>query len=177
MMFDYTHYFVFDVESIGLHGEGFAAAYAVFDLNGNELENAVFACDPQAAVGDATDRKWVASNVPLQIQNCATPSQVRAELLNAWLEWSKRGAGCFADCVWPVEANFLSAAIAEHVAIEGEAAKWAGPYPVVDIMSLEFAHRANASQPPERNVQLLQPHDPLSDVRYSSIRLQYFVRK
>jgi hypothetical protein len=59
MNFNFAHYFVLDVESIGLHGEGYAAAYAVFDLQGRELEAHTFACDPSNAVGDASDRAWV----------------------------------------------------------------------------------------------------------------------
>jgi hypothetical protein len=175
MNFNYSYYFVFDVESIGLHGEGFAAAYAVFDLQGNEIENAVFACDPNSAFGDDSDRQWVAKNVPKQVVNCESPMKVRAQFLNAWIGWSKRGAGCFADCVWPVEANFLSRAVAEKAALEGDEAKWAGPYPIVDIMTLAFARRSIEAQPVERDVEQLPVHDPLADVRYSGIRLRFYL--
>jgi hypothetical protein len=77
MNFNSTHYFVLDVESIGLHGEGYAAAYAVYDLQGQELEAATFACDPQKAQGDAGDRDWVAKNVPAIAINCPSPQEVR----------------------------------------------------------------------------------------------------
>lgn len=43
---------VFDVESIGLHGEGFAVGYVVLQ-DCREVECGMFACDPSKAAGDA----------------------------------------------------------------------------------------------------------------------------
>jgi hypothetical protein len=78
MNFNFTHYFVLDVESIGLHGEGYAAAYAVFDLQRRELEAHTFACDPSNAVGDANDRAWVKKTFLKFISIAATPKRFNA---------------------------------------------------------------------------------------------------
>jgi hypothetical protein len=52
MQKSFERLFVFDVESIGLHGEGYAAAYVVMDKQGRELESGLFAGDPSTAMGD-----------------------------------------------------------------------------------------------------------------------------
>jgi hypothetical protein len=138
MNFNFTHYFVLDVESIGLHGEGYAAAYGVYDLQGQELEADTFACDPRNARGDASDRAWVAKNVPAIAINRDNPREVQINILKAWLGWKPKGAALCADCTWPVESNFLTAAVATRIATEGDAAKWLGPYPVIDISTLRM---------------------------------------
>ncbi len=171
MNFNFSYYFVFDVESIGLHGEGFAAAFAVFDLNGVKIEQQVFACDPSNASGDDLDRQWVRKNVPVQTTNCATPKEVRALLLKNWLKWKALEAGCFADCVWPVESSFLSTAIKESIEVDGESAKWNGPYPLIDITAIEFVICGPQGLALERDVKVFVPHDPLADVEFSAKRL------
>ena len=41
--------FIFDVESIGLHGEAFAVAGGIYTENGNCLREFAFHCDPKQA--------------------------------------------------------------------------------------------------------------------------------
>ena len=179
-----TFYFIADVESIGLHGEGFAAAYVVLDRKFNSIEFACFACSPDAATGDASDRNWIADMLKKLsdqnqsiVLNCVTPKAVRQQLFSAWLQWREKGASFFADCTWPVEANFLSSAMAEHIAQHGEPAKWQGPYPVVDIMTLEFAalYRNPSFVSPIRDEQQYALHHPLHDAQFSGQRLKAFL--
>ena len=70
--------FCLDIESIGLHGEGFAVGFTVVDSLGCEMEAATFACPPDAAQGTENDRAWVMQNVPTLVETHATPRAVRA---------------------------------------------------------------------------------------------------
>lgn len=71
------NYMVFDVESIGLHGEGFAVGYVVVQEDGKMLEEGVFSCRPDKAQGSEGDREWVAQNVPVLPCKEVEPSEVR----------------------------------------------------------------------------------------------------
>ncbi len=153
--------FAFDIESIGLHGEGFAVGYVVVDAAGAELEAATFACSPDAAQGADSDREWVAQNVPAQIATHATPREVRAVFWQRWLHWSALGAHLVADCAWPVEARFLAACVEDH----GVAAHWQGPYPLLDVSSLSAALGIDTHAAVERKPHELPAHDPLADAR------------
>ena len=125
-------FMVFDVESIGLHGEGFAAGYVVLDNNGKEQEADVFACRPIDAGGEPDDRLWVAENIPALPVTHDSPRGVRAAFFRRWLHWKERGAVLAADCCWPVEARFLAACVDDHPADH----KWSGPYPLHDVASM-----------------------------------------
>lgn len=57
-------FFVFDVESIGLHGEGFAVAGGVYLPNGVAQWEFRLACPIDECAGDDDDRKWVKENIP-----------------------------------------------------------------------------------------------------------------
>ena len=59
---NYPVFFVFDVESIGLYGEGYAVGGGIYQANGHSETEFEYACDPDVALGTAEDRKWVAEN-------------------------------------------------------------------------------------------------------------------
>jgi len=123
---------VFDVESIGLHGEGFAAGFVVIDSEGKEHEAGVFACRPIDASGSQEDRLWVANNIPALEVTHDGPEGVRAAFFGRWLHWKERGAVLVADCCWPVEARFLIHCIND----QPDERKWQGPYPLHDVASM-----------------------------------------
>ena len=54
-----SKYMIFDVESIGLHGEGFAVGYVVVNGDGKTLEEGMFVCDPDEAQGTPVNRRWI----------------------------------------------------------------------------------------------------------------------
>jgi hypothetical protein len=155
-------FFLLDVESIGLHGEGFAAAYLVV-RDGEELESGLFACDPAFARGTDDDRKWIAKNVPALPENCESPGVVRERLWERWLHWKSLGAFMVADCAWPVEANFL----AQCVRDQEHAQDFNGPYPLLDVTTLIFASGKDPTIPTERLPDELPLHDPRADCRHS----------
>lgn len=156
-----TPLFALDIESIGLHGEGFAVGFVVVDAQGLEREAACFACPPEAAPGSAADRAWVADNVPGLAVTHTTPREVRAAFWQRWLHWSALGAKMVADCGWPVEARFLAACVDDH----GAAAAWQGPYPLLDVSSLAAALGLDPRSAVERRPSEQPAHDPLADAR------------
>lgn len=159
-------YMVFDVESIGLHGEGFAVGYTVIDAVGNTAgPDGRYACPPSAAMGGDEGRAWVAENCPPIEANCETPRAVRDCFWHDWMAWKEHHAELVADCAWPVEARFLAACVDDEPENEGK--PWQGPYPLHELASFmvaagmdPYATYARLPNEPE--------HDPLGDARQSA---------
>lgn len=158
-----TYHMVFDVESIGLHGEAFAVGYIVIDDLGNCIEEDMFACDPAQAVGANSDYAWVKSNASLPITQIS-PAYVRDRFWRQWLKWKDQGALLWADCAWPVEARFLAAC----VDADRHPRNWAGPYPLHEIATLMLAHGLNPLEALPRLPNELPIHNPLCDARQSA---------
>lgn len=160
---------VFDVESIGLHGEGFAVAWLVLDvLTHATLESETHDCPADLAKGSTTDRAWVAANIPALKTNCASPSEVRAHFWGAWLRWRAQGAWLVADCAWPVETNFLSACVQDA----GPDAHFLGPLPLYDLTALALFCKVDSPNQPARLGDELPEHDPAADARHTARMLQ-----
>ena len=157
-------YMVFDVESIGLHGEGFAVAYVVIDGDGRTHDERVFACDPNIADGVSKDREWVAANVPALEETHGYPLGVRAAFWRQWMIWKERGAILVADCAWPVEARFLADCVDDKMSER----KWEGPYPLHDLASIILATGGDPLATNERLPKELPAHHPLMDARQSA---------
>jgi hypothetical protein len=158
-------YMVFDVESIGLHGEGFAVGYVVVNKAGDVFCSARYACHPSMAQGDDEGRAWVAENCPLSLADCDEPSLVRFRFWQDWLTWKERGAVLVADCAWPVEARFLIGCVDDDAT-----RTWEGPYPLHELASFMVAA---GMDPMAENPRLPDEpqHDPLGDARHSARRL------
>ena len=160
-------FMVFDVESIGLHGEGFAVAWVVVNREGERLGEGCMACDPGICFGTDESRLWVAEHVPTLEITSPNPSHLRNSFWGIWRMWADRGAVLFADCAWPVEANFLS----ECVKQDHEEREWQGPYPLHDLASVLLALGADALAVNERLPDELPAHHPLMDARQSARQL------
>lgn len=154
---------VFDVESIGLYGEGFAFG-AVILQGGAIVGEEAWSCPPHEAVGDGKGRDWVTDNVPYLNPKHESPVFVRAAFWAIWEQWRAKGAIAFADCVYPVETNFLAACVRDHPGPR----TFAAPYPLYDVA----AFRAAAGFDPMTDATRLQNekplHDPLADARQSA---------
>lgn len=163
---DQQLYMVFDVESVGLHGEAFAVGWVVVRRDGSHVASAEYGCDPASARGDADDLAWVREHCQTQRNVPAEngPYWVRERFWEAWEYARKRGALLAADVAWPVEANFLSACIAD----KPEERKWCGPYPLVDISSVRLAAGFDPTKTEARHNGELPEHNPLADARQSS---------
>lgn len=168
-------YMVFDVESIGLHGEGFAVGWVVVNKNGEQQAEARYATHPRMASGKEHNRKWVAENVPAMPQTHGTPDQVRRAFWNDWIHWKRKGVIICADVPWPVEARFLRDCVMDwwqqgpgSQANQETEAELQGPYPLLDIATFRMAKgfdplATDARHPMERPI-----HDPLCDARQSA---------
>jgi hypothetical protein len=168
-------FMVFDVESVGLHGEGFAVGYVVIDADGNTVApDGRYACLPRWAVGDSEGRAWIAEKCPEIPANCAYPRDVRAAFWRDWLGYKEQHAALVADFSWPVEARFLAACVDDEPDNEGR--PWQGPYPLHEIASFMVAagldpHGTYDRLPDEPE------HDPLGDARQSARKLVMALKK
>lgn len=165
-----TLYMVFDVESIGLHGEGFAAGYVVIDENGNEKQSGFCACDPKYATGRGVNHDWIRKNIPEMHYATGDVVYLRRWFWHAWRQWQNMGATLWADCAWPVEARFLAQCVDDQVN-----ERWVvGPYPLHEIATLALATGHDPLATNERLPHELPAHDPLNDARQSArLLLQY----
>lgn len=153
----------FDVESCGLHGEGFAVGYVVI-WRGEEVENGRFASSLSMASGDPSDRDWVKENVPEIPSESPDTFTVREKFWKKWLLWKNRGAVLAADCGWPVESRFLCECIDQL----REDRKWDGPYPFIEISSILLAAGIDPLGKFERLHTEMPTHDPVCDARQSA---------
>lgn len=157
-------YMVFDVESIGLHGEGFAVAWTVLNKHGKIIESESFACSPDEAYGLPESRAWVKDHVSVNNYNCQNPKQVRGEFWKAWKHYRSNEAVLVADCLWPVEARFVCACIDD----EPKEREWEGPYPFHELASVLLALGQDPMAKRERKEDELPEHNPSRDSNQSA---------
>lgn len=156
-------YFVFDVESIGLHGEPYAVGWIVLSSSGEEIECGRMAVDPNTVRGDEDDRAWVNSNVPPISITHISLQALLIDFWSKWMQWKKEGALMFAECAWPVEAKFLTMSLHSTPGM-----KWEGPYPLHDVASVMFASGMDPMKEYERLPSELPKHEPTADARQSA---------
>lgn len=157
-------FMVFDVESVGLHGEGFAVGYSVIDFEGVRLESGLSVCPEWRASGSKEGREWVMKNVPPMSTNCFDPKGVRSEFWAAWEKWKKEGAIMVADCGWPVEARFLNQCVEDSFS----AREWGGPYPLYDLGPMLWSLGKDPLESRTRLPEELPEHNPLADAVQSA---------
>jgi hypothetical protein len=157
-------FMVFDVEAIGLHGEGFAVGYVVIDRDGTRYAERQFACPPEAAEGSDEGRAWVMQNVRPMHAEYQTPRQVRDEFWQAWMRWkAARPLRLVSDCAWPVETRFLSDCIRDD-----STRSWHGPYPLLDVSSVLLSRGYDPAATYWRDADEYPIHSPLADARQSA---------
>lgn len=169
---------VFDVESIGLHGEGFAVGYVDLNPRTGELDSSTARClscvsrtakinSKMPVTATAGDRQWIEKNVPdLRITH-AGPRGVRETFYEDLQVLRARGS-CWlaADTPWPVEARFLNLVMDEHMRKFMDS-----PYPLLDIASMRAARGWDPLVIASRLPDELPVHDPLADARQSARQL------
>lgn len=159
-------YMVIDVESIGLHGEGFAVGYVVVNGDGTLLGEGLYACPPDRANGGDDGRAWVTENVPELPYTFKTPRAMRGRFWIDWWFWKQQGAVIVADCGWPVEARFLAAGVDDMP----DERTWEGPYPLHELASFMVAAGLDPlkARGYGRHNDELPEHNPLADARQSA---------
>lgn len=165
---------VFDVESVGLHGEAFAVAWVRADCRLNEVGWGALHIPIVQAEGDESSREWVRENVsiPAGSVECESPRVLRDTFWAAWTNARVGRVPLLAECLWPVEANFLSRCIADATWDRG----WDGPYPFHDIASIRLTAGFDPLAAEPRLEGELPAHDPLADARQSLRLLREAVR-
>ena len=157
---------IFDVESIGLWGEGFCVGWIIYDSETNDVFKDGFpkclglaVCSPKSAKGTTRDRQWVGQNVRNMSElNCDSPLEVRSHFWNSYEAWGK--PPLMADVGFPVEYNFLREVYRDDKRRQM-------PYPLLDASSVRLAMGRNPLGDYESS------HDTIEDVRltFNSIRL------
>lgn len=159
-------FFIFDVESIGLHGEGFAVAGGVYSDKGAAQYEFQFACPPEQAEGKPADRDWVMTNVLMLEVTHRTPNGVREAFWAQWMEAKGKYPDIVmaGECIWPVEAGF----VARCVYTDQEKRNWEGPYPFHDIASIMASAGMDPMVTRDREPSELPAHNPMADARQSA---------
>lgn len=155
-------FFVFDVESIGLHGEGFAVAGGVYIAGAAQWEFC-FCCPMDKAEGLQADRDWVSRNVPVMEETHRDTYGLRLAFWQAWEKAKAGGAEMAAECLWPVEARFLQDCIRDDAQRLPTA-----PYPCHEISSVMLSAGMNPMATYDRTPSELPRHNPLADARQSA---------
>lgn len=167
-----TKRIVFDVESVGLHGEGFAVGWVVLDEYGREVSCGLAFCDPDAAsAGVHGDRAWVAEHVVPGLEaaqesiRLVSPFGVREAFWRMYQALKADGpVELWADCPWPVEARFLISCVQRNT----EDRNWQGPYPLLDVGVMMRAAGMDAMMTYDRLPSEMPAHNPLADARQSA---------
>lgn len=159
-------FFVFDVESIGLHGQGFAVGWVVVDIEGQELDRGYLSFSRDNAFGTLVNRKWVEENVIPHLPDPVHtyPQNMRSAFWDKWLEWKAKGATLWADCAWPVEARFLADCVDDNT----ENREWEGPYPLHEISTILFVAGIDPTGKFPRLENEEPAHHPTCDARQSA---------
>lgn len=162
------YFMVFDVESIGLHGEGFAVGWVVIEpVSGTEINHGIIIANPLAAKGTDEGRQWCRENIPHPVYDETVDGEgiwLREQFWSEWLNWKDVGAILVADCAWPVEARFLAACVDD----EHNKREWQGPYPLHDLATFRLAAGLDPLATTDRLPDELPVHDPLADARQSA---------
>jgi len=161
-------FFIFDVESIGLHGQAFSVAGGIYDRKATALHEFAYHCSPDRADGAFSDRQWVDANVATSDESIPSdcPQGVRSQFWGEWLAAKEKWPGITmaVECGWPVEARFLNACIDD----DKGARNWEGPYPMHEIASIMLAAGMDPMATYDRLPHELPAHEPLADARQSA---------
>ena len=158
--------FIFDVESNGLHGEGFAVGW-VLQSGSEVISSGYLRCTIEGPIDP-----WVAENVAPHLDpvNCTTARSLRSMFWDAWIEAKNQGATAWADCGFPVESSFLSACVADQ-SIDR---KWEAPYPLHEIATVFVCNNIDPTIKFDR-LEDETPHHPTGDARQSARLLQQYL--
>lgn len=154
-------YLVFDVESDGLHGEGFAVGWCVVGHDGETLADGIHV----APLRTPSARNWVLEHVMpvLPARTRSSTVALRTSFWELWADWRDQGAQLAADVPWPVEARFLLDCIRDEPERGGY-----GPYPLIDIASVRLGAGLDPLADEPRLASELPHHNPLADARQSA---------
>lgn len=151
-------FLVFDVESAGLLGEGFAVGYAIVDdVSGSTRESDWKSAGIESVPCQPEDRTWMCNNLPPEV---LFPEGAHHLSLFGLKQWWKgvveRNPDCCpaSDCAYPVEANWLRVC-------------GLNPYPLHEVATLLLAAGRDPVGTYNRLPYELPKHHPMHDARQS----------
>lgn len=161
-------FFVFDVESIGLYGEGFAVAGGVYFDDGTMDKDSefLFSCPREFALGTDSDMGWVNLNVPPIPITHSAPNGVRDAFWAHWKSFQVKypQLQMFVECGHPVESKFLRDCVEDGP----QDRVWGGPYPLHEISTVMLSAGMDPLASYPRKDREMPPHHPLADARQSA---------
>lgn len=164
------YFFIFDVESVGLHGEAFAVAGGIWTIDGKNIHEFAFHTDSwNVNEGIPGDREWIAKNV--SVNEASKPMASQLDLCEAfWLQWERakdnyKDIVMAVECGWPVEANILEDCIRGENPVSRN---YSGPYPLHEIATFMLCAGMDPMATYGRQPEELPAHEPLADARLSA---------
>lgn len=155
-------YFVFDVESAGLYGEGFAVGYAVVDDTDFLMHASDWRTAGIGAVECAESQcDWLRAHLPAEVlfpDQCEGIPKLSLNQLRAWFESElEKFPGCMlvSDCAFPVETNWL---LACKIA----------PYTLIDVSTALLLSGRDPVGTFDRKPNELPAHHPMADALQSA---------
>ncbi len=150
--------FIFDVEAVDLHGEGFAVGAIVFGMHGQIIDKFELLSTEIANKSS----EWVSKNILPHLNNmpkCETGLQLRNEFFEFYLK-HKDTCLIWSDCNFPVETNFLSVVVNDDI----ENRQWLMPYPLYDVSNFVNINIDRSEEyKKERNDDSIRKHHPVDD--------------
>lgn len=171
-------FFIFDIESLGLYGPGFAFAAGIFDTAGNEAQAAIahVSITPKMAQGvSKEDLDWVKRNVKLspQSRKCPTLRELRSYLWACWEDAKREHPGLMMAMAFEAHGqcgNFL------RLCAKNAPSKRKHDEPLT-IASIMFAAGMDPMAEYGRLDNEKPAHNPLADIRQSARLLAEAIRK
>lgn len=150
-------YFVFDVESAGLNGDGFAVGYAVVDGDTcSTIASDWRSSGIESVACGSSDMIWLGDNLPREVMY--PENRMSHEGLKDWFEGELGkfpDALLVSDCAIPVESNWLRAC-------------GINPYPLIDVSTALLMAGRDPVGTYERLPYELPKHHPMHDARQSA---------
>ena len=149
---------MFDVESDGLYGEGFAVGAIVVDCNGMVIDHfELLSIEGKNNVSES----FVIDNILpylTTMEKCNTNLDLRNRFHEFYMK-HKDTCKVYSDCNYPVETNFLRDVVKD----DEENRKWEMPYPLLDVCSVVDVNIDRNSLYEKAIGKVLRKHHPVDD--------------
>jgi hypothetical protein len=149
--------FMFDVESDGLYGKGFAVGAVVYE-DGYIIDS----FELKANTNISSD--WVKENVLPHLENmptCPTCKELRTRFYEFYMK-HKDTCYIYSDCNYPVETNFLN-----DIVQDNKLRCWDMPFPLMDIATSDNINMSRSELYKKETGRTLREHNPLDDAKAS----------
>ena len=165
--------FIFDVESDGLYGEGFA--FGILIIKDNKIIE-------KFSVISKTElkEKWVIDNIVSNLKKkefdkvVETNKELREEFYKFYCEMKEKykEVEIWSDCNYPVETNFLADIAKDD--LKNRAFNM--PYPLVDIATQSNIHINRKEHYKEKTGKYLKQHNPIDDCIASAFFANFILK-